>query len=251
MATDSQVIDIHELRNSCANCALSESCLPSAIGSSDLALLDDMTKRRRPLERGAFLFREGERHNALFVVRSGAIKVSTTLTDGDTQVLGFHLPGEIIGLDGVAEDRHQATAEALEESAVCEVPFARLSQVAARIPALQREIYRIVSREYVREQRHPVMMGRKHALTRVALFLHSVSERRRVQDLDPKRFQLSMSRQDLANYLGLVIETVSRAFSRLQALGIIDVDRRRVCILDTGALEQLASSEGSDLRAIA
>jgi len=251
VAIDSQVIDIHELRNSCATCALNESCLPSAIGSRDLALLDDMAKRRRPVERGGFLFREGDRHNALFVVRSGAIKVSTTLSEGDAQVLGFHLPGEILGLDGVAEERHQATAEALEDSTVCEVPFARLSQIAAQIPALQREIYRIVSREYVREQRHPVMMGRKHALTRLALFLHSVSERRRAQELDPQRFHLSMSRQDLANYLGLVIETVSRAFSRLQTLGIIDVDRRRVCILDADALDQLANSEGADLRAIA
>lgn len=251
MTADSRVIDIQQLRNSCANCTLSDSCLPAAIGSRDLALLDDMTKRRRPLERGAFLFREGDRHNALFVVRSGAIKVSTTLSEGDAQVLGFHLPGEILGLDGVAEERHQATAEALEDSSVCEIPFARLSQVAAQLPSLQREIYRIASREYVREQRHPVMMGRKHALARLALFLHGVGERRRNQDLDPLQFQLSMSRQDLANYLGLVIETVSRAFSRLQTLGLIDVDRRRIRILDADALAQLANSEEADLRAIA
>lgn len=251
MTTDSRVIDIHELRHSCSNCALGETCLPASIGSRDLVLLDEMTKRRRPLERGAFLFREGDRHNALFVVRSGAVKVSTTLSQGDVQVLGFHLPGEILGLDGVAEERHQATAEALEDSSVCEIPFARLSQVAAQVPALQREIYRIASREYVREQRHPVMMGRKHALARLALFLHSVSERRRKQDLDPLQFQLSMSRQDLANYLGLVIETVSRAFSRLQALGLIDVDRRRVRILESEALGQIANSEDADLRAIA
>ncbi len=248
MAIDTGVIGIRELRDSCSNCSLNLSCLPSAIGNRDLALLDDMAKRRRPLGRGDFLFREGDRYAALFVVRSGAIKVSTLLAEGSTQVLGFHLPGEILGLDGLAEDRHKATAEALEDSNVCEIPFARLSQVAAQVPALQREIYRIVSREFVREQRHPVMMGRKHALTRLALFLNSICERRRLQELDPVHFQLSMSRQDLANYLGLVIETVSRAFSRLQALGIINVDRRLVHILDPAALEELANREDAETR---
>ncbi len=249
MAIENGVAGVKELRDSCAHCSLSLSCLPSAIGNHDLALLDDMAKRRRPLERGDYLFREGDRHSALFVVRSGAIKVSTLFAEGGTQVLGFHLPGEILGLDGVAEDRHKATAEALEDSSVCEIPFARLSQIAAQVPALQREVYRIVSREFVREQRHPVMMGRKHALTRLALFLHSVAERRRLQELDPAHFQLSMSRQDLANYLGLVIETVSRAFSRLQALGVIRVDRRLVQVLDAAALEQIANREDGEARA--
>ena len=251
MAASKQVIDINELRQSCANCALNALCLPAAIGGHDLARLDDIVKRRRPLERGEFLFREGDRHHALFVVRKGAIKTSTTLPEGDAQVLGFHLPGEIIGLDGVADERHQATAEALEEASVCEIPFAKLSEIAAQLPALQRQLYRIVSREFVREQRHPVMMGRKHAMTRLALFLHSVSERRRDHDLEPHEFQLSMSRQDLASYLGLVIETVSRAFSRLQTQRVIDVDRRRVRILDATALGQLANSEDAEQRAIA
>ncbi|NCT68118.1 MAG: helix-turn-helix domain-containing protein [Rhodanobacteraceae bacterium] len=251
MAASNQVIDINELRQSCAGCALNALCLPAAIGGRDLARLDDIVKRRRPLARNDFLFREGDRHTSLFVVRQGAIKTSTMLPEGDTQVLGFHLPGEILGLDGVADERHRATAEALEEASVCEIPFAKLSEIAAQLPALQRQLYRIVSREFVREQQHPVMMGRKHALTRLALFLHSVSERRRNQDLEPHEFQLSMSRQDLASYLGLVIETVSRAFSRLQTQQIIDVDRRRVRILDAVALGQLANSEDTDLRAIA
>ena len=244
-------IDINELRQSCARCALVHLCLAAAIDAGDIRRLDSIIKRRRPLARNEFLFREGSRHNSLYVIRSGAIKTSTLLPEGDCQVLGFHLPGEILGLDGVASERHQVSAEVLEESSVCEIPFDRLGEVAAQIPALQRQIYRVVSREFVREQRHPVMMGRKHALTRLALFLHGVSERRGAHGLDPGNFELSMSRQDLASYLGLVIETVSRAFSRLQALGVIEVDRRRVVVRDRPALAQLAAPDEAALRASA
>lgn len=244
-------IDISELRQSCARCALSHLCLAAPIEAVELRRLDGIVKRRRPLARNEFLFREGSRHDSLYVIRSGAIKTSVLLPEGDCQVLGFHLPGEILGLDGVASERHQVSAEVLEESSVCEIPFDRLGEVAAQLPALQRQIYRIVSREFVREQLHPVMMGRKHAMTRLALFLHGFSERRRAQGLDPCNFELSMSRQDLANFLGLVIETVSRAFSRLQALGVIEVDRRRIVVRDSRALSDLARPDESELRATA
>lgn len=251
MAALENTIDIGALRQSCADCALVHLCRAPAIEAGDIRRLDRIVKQRGPLARNEYLFREGGRHTSLFVVRSGAIKTSTLLPEGDTQVLGFHLPGEIIGLDGVASERHQASAEALEESSVCEIPFEKLTEVAARLPALQRQLYRIASREFVREQQHPVMMGRKHALTRLALFLHGVSERRAAHGLDPAEFQLSMSRQDLASYLGLVIETISRAFSRLQALEVIEVDRRRVCIRDPAALASLARPVEPELRAIA
>ncbi|HEY6545536.1 MAG TPA: helix-turn-helix domain-containing protein [Dokdonella sp.] len=244
-------IDISELRQSCARCALAHLCLAAPIDAGDLRRLDGIIKRRRPLARSEFLFREGSRHASLYVIRSGAIKTSVLLPEGDCQVLGFHLPGEILGLDGVASERHQVSAEVLEESSVCEIPFERLGEVAAQLPALQRQIYRIVSREFVREQQHPVMMGRKHAMTRLALFLHGFSERRSAHGLDPCNFELSMSRQDLANYLGLVIETVSRAFSRLQAAGVIEVDRRRVVVRDRRALTELARPDESVLRATA
>lgn len=236
-------IDLETLRQSCADCALHDMCLPAAIDGEDLARLDRVVKRRRPLERGDVLFREGAELPSLFVVRSGTLKTSTTLPEGDVQILGFHLPGEIIGLDGLSGERHMATAEAIESATVCEVPFVRLSEVAASVPGLQLQLYRVMSREFVREQLHPVMMGRKQAMARLALFLHGFAERRRATGLDDTDLTLSMSRQELANYLGLVIETVSRLFSRLQAQGVLSVDRKRVRILDPAALDALARGE--------
>ncbi len=245
-----EVIPLDVMRSSCGNCAWQPLCLPAALDGDNLRRLDEVVRKRRPLRRGEVLYREGARHAALFVVRSGTLKTSTTLADGDSQVLGFHLPGEIIGFDGFVEQPHHSTAEALEDSSVCEVPVGRLAEVAAQIPDLQQQVFRIMGREFSREQMHAVMMGRRQAMARLALLLHDLSERRRAGGHDPDLLHLSMSRQDLANYLGLVIETVSRLFSRLHSLGVLHVERRAVRILDHAALAHLAQGE-EDTRATA
>ncbi|MEO8011570.1 MAG: cyclic nucleotide-binding domain-containing protein [Dokdonella sp.] len=243
MSATHSTLELEKLRQSCGNCALHDMCLPAAIDGQDLARLERVVKSRRPLERGDVLFHEGTELPSLFVVRSGSLKTFTTLPEGDVQVLGFHLPGEIIGFDGLSGERHRASAEALECATVCEVPFVRLSEVASSVPGLQMQLYRVMSREFVREQQHPVMMGRKQAMARLALFLHGFAERRRATGLDDTDLTLSMSRQDLANYLGLVVETVSRLFSRLQVMGVLAVERKRVRIVDASALETLAAGE--------
>lgn len=238
------VIQLSDIRSSCTQCAWQSLCLPAALDGDNLFRLDEVVRKRRPLRRGDVLYREGQRHPALFVVRSGSLKTSTTLPDGESQVLGFHMAGEIVGFDGLLDEPHHATAEALEDSTVCEVPAGRLAEVAARIPALQNQVYRIMGREFSREQMHVVMMGRRQAMTRLAMFLHNLSERRRATSHDPDLLHLGMSRQELANFLGIVIETVSRLFSRLQALGVLEVERRDVRIRDHGALENLARGDG-------
>jgi CRP/FNR family transcriptional regulator len=169
-----------------------------------------------------------------------------TLPEGDIQILGFHIAGELIGLDGLGGKGSQCSVEALERSSLCEVPLETLSEVAGQIPGLQRQLFRVMGREFGRELEHPVMMGRKQAMSRLALFLRGLSDRRRGVGQDPHELQLSMSRQDLANYLGLVIETISRLFSRMQALGVLKVDRRTVRILDPAGLAALAEKPDDD-----
>lgn len=245
-AKSAQVVDLQALRQSCADCALSQLCLPASISGADLQRLDRVVKPRLPIDRGDHLFHEGGEHRSLFVVRAGSLKTSLTLRDGDTQVLGFHYPGEIIGLDGVANERHQCSAEALERSNVCEIPFPLLSEIASQLPSLQQQLLRIMSREFGRSQQHPVMMGRKQAQARLAIFLRNLARRFDALGQDGSVLQLSMSRQDLANYLGLVIETVSRLFTRMDAQGIIQVDRKTVRILDYSALEAIAEGAEED-----
>lgn len=246
MPSANPVLNLRELRQSCADCALSQLCLPATIGGGDLERLDRVVKQRVPVERGHIVFHEGGHHPSLFIVRSGSLKTYSTLPEGDVQILGFHIAGELIGLDGLAGNGFRCTAVALERSSLCEVPFESLSAVAAKVPGLQKQLFRVMSREFGREQLHPVMMGRKQAMSRLAIFLRSLSERLEGIGHDPRLLNLTMSRQELANYLGLVIETVSRLFSRMQALGVLEVDRRNVRILDPAALAALAEKADDD-----
>lgn len=234
------IIDIAQLRRSCGACALSQLCLPATLGYEDMMRLDTVINQHRPVDIGQKLFAEGALFRSLYVIRSGSLKTTSINTDGSEQVLGFHLPGDVVGLDAVAGERHQCAAIALERTTLCEVPFHAINEIAGRIPGLQQQLYRLISREFVRDQQHLATMGRKQAHERLAIFLKSLSDRRRALKYDPSLLELSMSRSDIANYLGLVLETVSRLFGRFRDDGLLDVQRRSVRILDYDALVRIA-----------
>lgn len=231
------------MRRSCALCALRELCLPAGIHGADLARLNAIVRDKRLLDRGKTLFLQGDRFRALYVVRSGSLKTFVENHAGDVQVLGFHLPGEIVGMDALASDRHLCGSEALERTSVCELPYAQLQRVAGEIPKLLQQLVRVISREVGADQGHLVMMGRRQAQERLAIFLRNFTERYERLSRDPLKLSLPMSRHDLANYLGLAMETVSRLFGRLEAEGVIAVDRKKVRILRP---ELLAGSCGDD-----
>ena len=233
-------LDLKQLQKSCATCGLNQLCLPASIGGDDLPRLDEVVQVKKTLAREQSLYSAGQKFRALYVVRSGAFKTFTVDGEGESQVLGFHLPGEIMGLDAIAAGSHQCSAEALEHSSACEVPYEKIETVARELPGLQQQLMRVISREVQQDQRHLVMIGRRVALERLAIFLHSISQRLARVRRDPHEFVLPMSRRDLANYLGLVIETVSRLFSRLAEMGVIAVDRKTIRILDPAKLREIA-----------
>ena len=242
MGITTSLLDIDALRRSCGSCALQEVCLPAGIGSGDLEQLDATVRDMRVLDRGKTLFRQGEAFNALFVVRSGSLKTFVESPGGDMQVLGFHLPGELVGLDGLTNDHYRCSTEALERTSICELPYVKLQKVASEVPALQRQLMRVISREMVAEHGHMVMMGKQQAQERLAIFLHSLSGRYARLSRDPHALVLSMSRYDIANYLGLVVETVSRLFSRMEAAGVLAVSRKSVRILRPDLLAEMCGS---------
>lgn len=240
IVTDATVIDLDRLRHSCGQCSLHQLCLPYSMGVEDLMRLDQVVQRRRPMERGGALFRNGDPMSSLYVARDGAFKTCALSEDGNLQVIGFHLAGELIGLDALGSGRHRCDAEALTPATVCDIPYQELSRVAGELPALQRQLLRVIGRSIGRDQDHVEMMGRRHASERLALFLYSLSERYRMLGQHGHEFTLPMSREDIASYLGMVIETVSRTFSRLQGDGIIVVRGRLLRIVDSNRLNQLA-----------
>ncbi|MBK7043905.1 MAG: helix-turn-helix domain-containing protein [Rhodanobacteraceae bacterium] len=240
-------LDLAELRRSCRSCALHALCLPASISSEDLTSLDAIVRARRPLNRGDLLFASGTRFQSLFVVRSGSFKTTLEMNSGEQQVLGFHLPGEILGFDALSDDVHRCSAEALERASVCDAPFAQIDEFAANVPGLRRQLLRIASREVVKDHEHLMMMGRRQAQERLAIFLRSLSQRYRNLQRAPELLELPMSRHELANYLGLVVETVSRMFTRFEELGVLRVNRKQIRIVNFARLDELAGDASQDI----
>jgi CRP/FNR family transcriptional regulator len=212
----------------------------------DVERLDDIVKRARPLHRGDFLFRNGQSFRSLYVVKTGSVKTYTPSEEGGEQVLGFHLPGEIIGLDAIDKEVHACSAKVLETSAICEVPFSRLEELSNRIPSLQHQMYRLLSKEISHDTELLLVLGKKSAEERLAAFLLSMSKRLRQRGLSPTDFYLSMSRHEIGNYLGLAVETVSRLFTRFQDEGLLKVDRKHVELIDMEALEAIVVRATAD-----
>ena len=240
-----RVVDLGKLRRSCVDCSLRTLCLPAGLARTDMDQLDEVVQSRMPLNRGDALFRSGDPFVNLYVVRSGTVRTSQPGPAGDEQVIGFHLPGELVGLDAIAEARHHCEAVALERTSVCALPFDELQAVAARVAGLQLQFHRLISRELVQDQEHLMALGRRTARERVALFVHSLSERYHIAGYDGTTFRLAMSREDIANYLGLALETVSRLLGKLADEGMIDVDRRQLRIRDPQALADMAGRTAS------
>ena len=233
-------LDLENLRKGCARCSLHELCLPASIGDADLHRLDAIVRERRPLQPGDRLFRRGQTLGSLYVAREGAFKTVTESEGGDAQVIGFHLPGELIGLDGLGGGEHAVDAVALTRAEVCEIPLTQLESVARQLPGLQRQLMRVIGQGIGRDQAHLEMLGRKQAPERIALFLHGLAERYRQLGRGGDDLMLPMSREDIASYLGIVIETVSRTLSKLQDDGIIAVAGRQIRILDRTRLDAAA-----------
>ncbi len=240
MVDQSKVISLESIKVACRNCSISTLCLPIGLASEDVDRLDRIVKRNRPLHRGDHLFRAGDRFASLFVVKTGTIKTYATREDGDEQVLGFHLPGEIIGLDAIQTEEHRCSARVLETSAVCELPFGQLEDLSASAPSLQHQMYRILSREIGQETEMLVLLGKKSAEERLATFLLSLSSRFERRGFSPKDFYLSMSRHEIGSYLGLAVETVSRLFTRFQEEQLLGVDRKHIQLIDLDRLRVLA-----------
>lgn len=240
MPPNTKSVSITSLKIACHACSLRELCLPVGLAEEDLRRLDDVVKRRRPVRKGEFLYRVGDPLHAIYAVRRGTLKTTALLEDGREHITGFYLPGELLGFDAINDDRHPCDAEAVEHSEVCELPFARLEELAQTVPGLQHQLFRIMSREIVRDSEQLALLGHMTAEERLAACLLDFSRRREQLGLSGSDLSLAMSRQDLGHYLGLALETVSRLLSRFQADGLIALRGRSLRILDFERLQTLA-----------
>ena len=224
----------------CKDCSLASLCLPLSLNLEDMDALDEIVKRGRPLKKGEFLFRQGDAFNSVFAVRSGALKTFSLSDSGDEQITGFHLPSELVGLSGMDSDAYPVSAMALETTSVCEIPFERLDELSVQLPQLRRQLMRIMSREIRDDQQMMLLLSKKTADERIATFLVNLSARFRARGFSANQFRLAMSRNEIGNYLGLAVETVSRVFTRFQQNKLLEAEGKEVHILDPIELCALA-----------
>jgi len=223
----------------CTTCAFSQACLSEGMDKRALMDLHVLVEHVGPLHAGEHVFREGDVFEAIAAVRAGTVKTYVVDRDGHEQVLGFHLPGEVIGLDAIDGDRYPCNAVALDTVMLCRFSFPRISMLAARLPGLQQHLFRLMSRDIGRAS---LLAGDYSADQRMAAFLIGLSRRLAARGFSPDRFQLTMARTDIANYLRLAPETVSRVLKRFQHDGLIHVDRRELELLGRKRLEDMAAS---------
>jgi len=220
----------------------------------DLPLPDDPTLAAaafatRSLARDDVLYRAGDPFEALYVVCGGMFKTVLVDAAGLEQVLAFPLAGDVIGIDGIDSGRHPSEAVALDHSCVAVVPFARIAQLAHQDRAITRLLHRMLGRELERKHSMMWLLGTLHADARVAAFLLDLAARQARLGLSSGSVDLRMTRSELGSYLGVKLETVSRALSGFAAAGLIRLERRSVTLRAPDALREILEREGVGCRA--
>jgi CRP/FNR family transcriptional regulator len=228
------------LAHDCRDCSLSELCLPVSLDSDAVDQLSRIVEQGCTLRKGDHLYQAGDGFRAIYAVHSGALKTTELALDGEEQILGFHLPGELVGLDAISDERHPCTAVALETTSVCTLPYRRLEELAASIPGLQRQLLRVMSREIFADHEMLHAMARRSAEARLAIILLNLSERFARRGWSGSRLRLPMTRGELSNYLGVAPETLSRLLKRFHEDGWIRAEGREVELMELERLRELS-----------
>jgi CRP/FNR family transcriptional regulator len=232
-------IPVESTSTHCSTCMMGHVCLPVGMPAHEVEQLDTLVKERVRVEKGQALYRHGENLNALFGLRSGSLKTLLEEANGSQQITGFFLPGEIVGLDGMIEGEHSSSAIAMEDSEVCVVRVQDIDEISRYVPSLQHQIRRLMSKEIARSHQVLLALGSMRSEQRLAAFLSNLSQRLAILGYSPTDFVMRMSREEIGNYLGLTLETISRLFSRFARDGVIRISQREVKILDMHALNEL------------
>ncbi len=227
--------------STCKTCALNKICLES---SADIKLpkrLANITLHPKPIHRGEHLFRQGDKFHSLYVVRSGSIKLYLTTRDGSEQITNFYYPGEIISLDSIETGLHNTSALALDTASVCVLPYEQIKALCRHQPDYYDQLVAVMTREICDEHYMLLLLGQKPAEEKFASFLLDIAERGNSRKTLQSEFQLTMTRHDIANYLCLADETISRLIGKFTEDKIIKVKGRQVQILDVEELRNLAN----------
>ncbi|MDR5617779.1 FNR family transcription factor [Arsenophonus sp.] len=224
----------------CQDCSISQLCIPFTLNEHELDQLDNIIERKKPIQKGQTLFKAGDELKSLYAIRSGTIKSYTITEEGDEQITGFHLAGDLVGFDAIINHKHLSFAQALETSMVCEIPFETLDDLSGKMPNLRQQIMRLMSSEIKDDQEMILLLSKKNAEERLAAFIYNLSRRFAQRGFSAKEFRLTMTRGDIGNYLGLTVETISRLLGRFQKNNTLSVKGKYITINDMYKLTQIA-----------
>jgi len=226
----------------CEQCTLLSLCSPVAMGGNKVDIVGSIMRYRQYVKRGDFLYRKGDKFSSIIAIVKGSAKLSVTYHKNYEQILGFRLIGETVGLSGMRDKVHLTDAQVLEETRICEIPFEALEQFANSVPQIQLEITKLLSDELVHIQEQAISLGKKLAEEQLASFLLDISKRYQEHGYSPENYVLGMTRNDIANYLGLTKETVSRLLNRFQKDGILLIKTKRIQIVNASLLNAIAGN---------
>lgn len=227
----------------CQECSISQLCIPYSLNETELDRLDRIIERKRPIQKGEELFAAGDELRCLYAIRSGTIKSYTITEQGDEQITGFQLAGDLVGFDAINKGHHPSFAQALETSMVCEIPFDILDDLSSSMPKLRYQVMRLMSNEICGDQDMILLLSKKNAEERLAAFIFGLSNRFAQRGFSPREFRLTMTRGDIGNYLGLTVETISRLLGRFQKSELINVKGKYISIIDHERLAELAGAK--------
>lgn len=225
--------------HSCSHCAMNQICLPLGVDKADIELLENLVQTSSVKQQNASILHQGDKFTRVYAVKSGTLKSTRVDENGNEHVIAFHLPGELIGLDGIYPEEYSSTVTALDTSVLCEMDYEKLTELCTSLPALQRQLLRLLSRDIYESNVSLSENADQTAMQKVAAFLHNLSVRYECRGYSATDFWLAMTRQDIASHLGITPETVSRVLKRFKEDGLVKIENRYISILDLPALQDI------------
>lgn len=234
---DSQDIR-NKLQVTCQNCSLTDLCIPRGLAPEDIERISRIVNRKKTLQKGEHLYHKGDKFRGIIAIKAGTAKTVTYDSRGNEYITGLMLPGELLGFDALASEKHTCSAIALETLSYCELPADQLDDLCQKVPNLLRELFRHASAR-LDEATEQAVTTKQPAEERVAAFLVDLSDRLQKRGFSPVNFKLSLTRQEIGNYLGLALETISRTLRTFQDQGFVDVNNRYIHITNLTALRKI------------
>ena len=233
-------INLKDLKSSCSTCSLNQLCLPRGLNKENLEKLDYIIKNSARIKKGNLLYRANDNFKSLCAIRSGSAKVNVIDKNGEERILGFYFPGEVIGFETINKQKYTCCAIALEALSYCQLPIEKIDEICQEIPEFRDHMFQLLSKEISNEHELLLMLNKKSAEEKLAVFLINLSTRFKRLGYSSKKYNLPMSRQEIGNYLGLTTETVSRTFSKFKKLDLLTVNHKALLIKDLDSLHVIA-----------